>query len=375
MPRTRSIEASVTAGSDTQSRSPWDTALALTSLSAAAIHFAVIDVHLDEGVVFGAFFALIAWGQALWALGLLIAPKRWLIRAGLIGNAVIVGTWVLSRTVGVPIGPQPWTPEAVGVADLISTVLEIGIVVGCAARLAWKPNRTTSATNGRFPAIALGLTLVLVTSDAIAAIDDHGHSDVTPAGHPHTATSAAAEEAHDGHRLVGGSGEPDLFQIAMIREAMKQYRDVHVAQAEGWRKEHQDWPEIGAHFYRERDWGDDSFPRDPGEDLLHPEYLMYSKFLTGHWKLVAVAYVVDQALYPEPPTDITGAIYHEHVWNCIVDDEELEAEDWGVISPEECEIMGGEWSPGGVWMTHVWLVDNPNGIFAEENPTLTTLKF
>jgi hypothetical protein len=174
---------------------------------------------------------------------------------------------------------------------------------------------------------------------------------------------------------VGGSGEPDLSQIAMIRTAMKPYRDVHVATAEGWRKEHQDWPEIGAHFYRESDWGDDSFPVEAGEDLLHPEYLMYSKFLTGTWKLVAVAYVVDQALYPEPPTDLTGAIYHEHVWNCIADGEELEEEDWGVISPEECDIMGGEWSPGGVWMTHVWLVDNPNGIFAETNPTLTTLKF
>jgi hypothetical protein len=363
----------VSDGADGPARSPWDTALALTSLSAAAIHFAAIDVHLDEDVAFGVFFAVVAWGQALWAIGVLVAPRRWLIRAGLIGNAAVIAVWVLSRTVGVPLGPQPWTPEAVGVADVISAILELGIVVGCAARLAWKPDRPIAVA--RFPAIALGLTLVLVTSDAIAAIGGHSHPALEAAGHAHAETAAAAGDSHEGHRLVGGTGEPDLSQIAMIRTAMKPYRDVHVAQAEGWRKEHQDWPEIGAHFYREGDWGDDSFPKDPGEDLLHPEYLMYSKFLTGHWKLVAVAYVVDQALYPEPPIDLIGAIYHEHVWNCIVDDEELEEEDWGVISPEECEIMGGEWSPGGVWMTHVWLVDNPNGIFAEENPTLTTLKF
>jgi hypothetical protein len=137
-------------------------------------------------------------------------------------------------------------------------------------------------------------------------------------------------------------------------------------------KEHQDWPELGAHFARGADW-DGAFPDQPAVDLEQPEFLMYSRFLTGRWKLVAVAYVVDQERYPEPPADLTGALYHEHVWNCIDDGEELEEEDWGVISEEECAIMGGKWSPGGVWMTHVWLVDNPLGIFAETNPTLDPL--
>jgi hypothetical protein len=150
---------------------------------------------------------------------------------------------------------------------------------------------------------------------------------------------------------------------------MRRYRDVRVAFDEGWKSEHEDWPEIGSHFYRNGDW-DGSFPNRPGIDLGDPEFLMYSKLLTGRWKLVAVAYVVDQARYPEPPTELSGALYHEHVWNCIDDGEELEEEDWGVISREECEIMGGVFSPGGVWMTHVWLIDNPNGIFAETNPAL-----
>jgi hypothetical protein len=45
-------------------------------------------------------------------------------------------------------------------------------------------------------------------------------------------------------------------------------------------------------------------------------------------------------------------------------------EDYGVVSRDECREMGGRWSPGGVWMTHVWLIDNPNGVFAEANPSL-----
>ncbi len=193
-------------------------------------------------------------------------------------------------------------------------------------------------------------------------------------GHDAEATGAADPADSHGHGMVGGSGEPSLAQIAYIRTGMRKYRDVHVAIAEGWEKEHQDWPELGAHFAHPGDWGA-PFPADPAEGLLDPEYLMYSKFLTGSWKLVAVAYVIDQEFYPQPPTELIGAQYHEHVWNCIVDGEELEEEDWGVLSREECEYMEGTWSPGGVWMTHVWLVDNPLGIFAETNPTLTTLKF
>jgi hypothetical protein len=218
------------------------------------------------------------------------------------------------------------------------------------------------------------LSLAVVTSAAMTTVGDHAHtgSEAAP-GHTHAAEAAGSTDAH-AHAMVGGSGEPDMAQIALIRNGMRKYRDVHVAIAEGWDKEHVDWPELGAHFARPGDWGP-PFTADPVEGLLNPEYLMYSKFLTGSWKLVAVAYVVDQEFYPEPPTELTGALYHEHVWNCIADGEELEEEDWGVLSPEECEIMGGEWSPGGVWMTHVWLVDNPIGIFAETNPTLTALRF
>jgi hypothetical protein len=238
------------------------------------------------------------------------------------------------------------------------------------------------------PSIAFGLSVVLVTSVAIASIGSehgHGHGHVEASGTTHEHTAAAADEhadadahegeaSHDGHVLVGGNGEPDMAQIAFIRDAMREYRDVRVAFADGWHKEHVDFPGTGSHFVRDEDWTGPG-PARPEIDLGDPEFLMYSKFLTGSWKLVAVAYVVDQALYPEPPPTLHGATYHEHVWNCIQDGEELEEEDWGVLSREECDFLGGVWSPGGVWMTHVWLVPNPNGIFAEENPTLTNLHF
>ncbi|MET0802210.1 MAG: hypothetical protein ABWZ53_13715 [Actinomycetota bacterium] len=66
-----------------------------------------------------------------------------------------------------------------------------------------------------------------------------------------------------------------------------------------------------------------------------------------------------------------GAPYHEHVWSCIEPEGwTLDEEDWGHVSEAECEAMGNIWSPGGEWMTHVWLIPNPDGVFADWNPTL-----
>jgi hypothetical protein len=341
--------------------------LALVSLAAAGIHFALIGDHVDEHVAFGLFFAVVAWGQALWAVAMLIAPVRWLLVAGLAGNLAVIVVWALSRTIGLPLGPDPWSPEAANSADLLATGLELAIVIGCALPLA-RGVVPAPRKAGRGSALALGASLAVLTSAVIATGGGHAHVDEAASDHHDTATEI---ERH-GHALAGGNGEPDLAQIEVVEDAMKKYRDVRVAYADGWEKEHMDWPELGAHFFRASDWAG-SGPARPDLDLVDPEFLMYSRFLTGEWKLVAVAYVLDQALYPEPPDDLTGAIYHQHRWNCIKGGEELEEEDWGVLSQEECDIMGGRWSPGGVWMTHVWLVDNPNGIFAETNPTLVAL--
>jgi hypothetical protein len=61
-------------------------------------------------------------------------PNRTLLLVGAVGNAATIVLWTLTRTVGLPVGPQPWHPEAIGPLDLISTLLELAIVL-CAATL------------------------------------------------------------------------------------------------------------------------------------------------------------------------------------------------------------------------------------------------
>ena len=104
--------------------------LALLSASAAAIHSAVSAEHFDEAFVYGAFFLVASTGQAGWAALIVYRPKRSLLVVGAVANAATIMLWALTRTVGLPVGPQPWRAEAVGTFDLISTLLELAIVLG-----------------------------------------------------------------------------------------------------------------------------------------------------------------------------------------------------------------------------------------------------
>jgi hypothetical protein len=349
--------------------------IALSSMAAAAIHFAVVGDHFDVGLVHGLFFVLVAWAQVLWGAAVLVSPRPAVLAAGIAGNAAIVVVWALSRTVGVPVPPDPWTPEAVGVADLVATGLELTVVAG--AIVALRRPRRLAATNValRPTTVAIGLALAVVASAAIANIGEHGHAhaagaDEASAGHAHGEGGAGHGGGEGGHVTMTAPGAIDPAQIDLVRRGMERYEDVDVAFADGWESEHEDWPEVGSHFYRNGDWAG-PYPARPGLDLLDPEFLMYSKILSDdEWELIAVAYVADKETYPEPPTELRGAEYHEHVWTCIDGGEELEEDEWGPISRAECDVMGGTWSPGGVWMTHIWLIDNPAGITAEENPAL-----
>jgi hypothetical protein len=103
--------------------------LAGLSAGAAAIHFAMTGPHFEEDWLYGLFFIVAAWAQAVWAGLYLVLPVRAVAVLGLVGNVVIIGTWAVTRTVGVPFGPLAAGPEAIGGADLAATGFELLIVV------------------------------------------------------------------------------------------------------------------------------------------------------------------------------------------------------------------------------------------------------
>ncbi|MSZ93322.1 MAG: hypothetical protein F2584_04465, partial [Actinobacteria bacterium] len=79
---------------------------AVLSLTTGAVHFGYAPHHLSEDWAHGWFFLLIAAYQCAFAVLIVARPRRWVWASAIIVNVGIIATWVVSRTVGLPFGPQ-----------------------------------------------------------------------------------------------------------------------------------------------------------------------------------------------------------------------------------------------------------------------------
>jgi hypothetical protein len=104
--------------------------MAVCSMAAGVIHAAVVPEHLEEAWIFGVFFILAAGFQIAWAIPVVFKPSAIVCATGALANGALIGIWVVSRTIGLPIGPQAWMPEPVRAPDVTATLLELVLVVG-----------------------------------------------------------------------------------------------------------------------------------------------------------------------------------------------------------------------------------------------------
>jgi hypothetical protein len=104
-------------------------ALATASVMAAAIHAAVSPAHFQEATAFGAFFALSAMAQAVWAGWVVARPTPAVLRVGAAGNLAAAAVWLMTRTSGLPLGPAPWHREPVGTLDGLTVLIEVALAV------------------------------------------------------------------------------------------------------------------------------------------------------------------------------------------------------------------------------------------------------
>jgi hypothetical protein len=106
---------------------PFVTVAAVATAAAAGAHFAVAPEHFREWWGFGTFMLVVGIAQLAWAA----SPSSAAIGIG--GNAALVALWALSRTTGLPFGPDAGTPEAIGPVDLASVLLELTAVAALVA--------------------------------------------------------------------------------------------------------------------------------------------------------------------------------------------------------------------------------------------------
>jgi hypothetical protein len=147
------------------------TALIALSAGAGTIHLAVAAEHYREFPLYGVFFVLLGLAQLGWAAAIVLKGASPLLLLAALSNGAVALLWVVSRTTGLPIGPEPWVPESVGLADVASTTFEVVLVGWAMWSLGW-PRRS-------WPWLervgwALPLTVAAVTVTALL-LDVGGH--------------------------------------------------------------------------------------------------------------------------------------------------------------------------------------------------------
>jgi hypothetical protein len=136
--------------------------VAALALVGALIHVGAGIDHWREYHLYTVVFSSLAVLQAAWAVLILRGAGTRVLVLGAIMQTGIVLLWSLSRTVGVPLAPKAWTPESIGVADLIETLGEIVTVLAVASVL-WR-DTTRVAGLARTAMIPLLVAALLVSA-------------------------------------------------------------------------------------------------------------------------------------------------------------------------------------------------------------------
>lgn len=175
---------------------PLAVAVAALSIAAGVIHAAVTYEHLQEYLLFGMFFGVVASVQVVWGAALVADPSRRLIAAGLAGNLALLALWAVSRSAGLPLGPHHGA-EAVSTTDLVCAVVEALAVVGAAALLVRhlrerRVRRSAAAWGLAAVGVVVAALLVLSLPAAFGGEEEHGeHAEVPAAGVVHGSPSHA----------------------------------------------------------------------------------------------------------------------------------------------------------------------------------------
>jgi hypothetical protein len=119
--------------------------------------------HFREFWLFGLFFAVVTPLQLLWAGLVRRRPAdRRLLATGGAGSLAVACTWAISRVVGLPIGPERFQAEAVGLKDVLATLDELSIAALVTALVLRR--RAQDA-----PAFISGCAWILVGASVLAA--------------------------------------------------------------------------------------------------------------------------------------------------------------------------------------------------------------
>jgi hypothetical protein len=356
--------------------------LAALSVGAAAIHFAVVFEHFAQYAPYGVFFLVVSWAQLIWPAVVLWRPSRLWLWLGIAGNAIVIAVYVASRMVGLPFGPDLHHAESVGALDVVSCVLEFGLITGCAALL-WRPSLADRPV-ARRGAVARAATLVAVPAAVIAvttAVMTPGWAGPEgPAGMASGTSSGMFSRSSfgtvnsgmgdmgttDGRpdmRMYGSTAPPTAGQVLaaaqLIKEtdaSLKRYASVRAAFAAGY-------------TYVLKTNGEEHLLYDgnnPGYQTLNPpdpSSLVYAINVPNHAPiLLGAMYIMgDQQNGPQIGGGLTR--WHSHLVTCVNGHQTIAG--FGVQLRDGCNPA--TWHDRYTeQMLHVWVVPYPGGVFSDD---------
>jgi len=184
--------------------------IALASIGAGAIHIAAAATIGRGNAQTEAFFGVVAAAEIVWGLLTLVWAPRWWLVLGALGNAVVVATWIVSRTVALPFGPYAHVVLPAGFADILATILGTVTVVGAAVLAVRGSGARRAAARVRGFALAAGvligaLGLAGVVSQANASSGGGGGSGQNAPTAPYGGNGGGGAPAGGGN---GGGGAP-----------------------------------------------------------------------------------------------------------------------------------------------------------------------
>jgi len=363
---------------------------AVLSLSVGAVHFGYAPRHLAADWAHGWFFLAVAGYQCFFALAIMARPRRWIWVSAVLVNLLVIATWLVVRTVGLPFGPENLRSEAFSAPDIFSAAVEAVIVLISGLALLFPEfiqRHTQDRVSLRFSALALGTVAVVLGAIMLTPTYTAAHEAVGHANEPTAAESVTSCELSgppvspgqvatdaEGHSRRGSSPQVSLTRVEreqliaeqeLARSVAGKFPTVADAEAGGYRKSTQYIPCIGAHYTNSR--------LLIGFNPARPSELLFDGTDPGS-KIVGLSYLVWNPGGAPDGFAGTNDVWHRHNSNgglCLKGGLVIGGED---MSPEDCNALGGrKTAMDDVWMLHDWIVPGWEcswGVFAGECPEL-----
>ena len=188
---------------------------------------------------------------------------------------------------------------------------------------------------------------------AVHTHNEHEEFEAQQAGGPGSSTEGSLLHDHGAAIAVTAADlEAATRLVADTKAAAVRFEDLEAARAAGYYQAAP--PRKGLVHYVNPRYNSDGRILDP----QRPESLVYLDMTDGSWKLVGVLYRMSSPDQPGPRVGGPLTTWHAHDNLCTANGRVV-----GKIMNGRC--TNGTWSRTPE-MLHVWLVDNPNGVFSDD---------